>query len=58
MGLFEIVSLMQNEYLVFLFLTVKGGLLMLDGEEELAGIKEQACKLPFLILKVRHPARN
>ena len=34
------------------------GLLMLDGEEELAGIKKQAFKLPFLIVKVRHPARN
>jgi len=39
-------------------LMVKGGLLMLDGWEELAGIKKQAFNLPFLILKVRHPARN
>lgn len=29
---------------------------MLDREEELAGIKKQAFKLPFLILKVMHPA--
>ena len=39
-------------------LMVKGGLLVLDGEEELAGIKKQAFKLPFLIVKVRNPARN